>query len=440
MPSTEKTTNFELSQWAANEYLKRIDINEDHAAIDAALGNTAKFETAGGTATAITLTGITLSDGHSKTFVVASDNSAAATTINEKPLYKPGGTTAPKLIAGKAVTVWYDAAGDCFFIKASAEGDAGAGDVLAGKTFSNDDDTGVVGTMPNRDPMGGNSPTASGFHLHGDTYSESNGNNTFMLVPQGYYNGNTWVGVNEPNLKADNVKSGVVIGPDVQIVGTFTNDAVLVPEMLVQGYSGYDDGVKKDGTMINRSAENHHQPAVASTTSDANGYGAYIQPPAGYYTGDSWVRSLQPDLVSANILSGKSIFGVAGSVIAGRRSASGTVAKESLGSSEMFDFADSSTSYLYFSRLIVDGLTFTPSFILIFSISSSNRETVTVYDTISSFYYNPTFKVTSYNGSSVDSGSYIYNLKANTGPAYVNSTGFCAPVMASGTTTWIAIE
>lgn len=115
----------------------------------AAWDNLKTFQTAGGTGTAITLTGIELVDGFQTTFVVKTSNSGAATTINGKPLYKPGTTTSPKLIAGKAATVWYNSAGDCFFYKASAEGTATAGDVLAGKTFSNDDDTGLVGTFSN---------------------------------------------------------------------------------------------------------------------------------------------------------------------------------------------------------------------------------------------------------------------------------------------------
>ena len=104
-------------------------------------------QTAGGTATAITLTGVELTNGYQKTFIISASNSGAATTVNGKPLYKPGGKVAPNLVAGKAATVWYNLAGDCFFYKASAEGTATAGDVLAGKTFSNDDDTGLIGTL-----------------------------------------------------------------------------------------------------------------------------------------------------------------------------------------------------------------------------------------------------------------------------------------------------
>jgi hypothetical protein len=109
------------------------------------------YQTAGGTATAITLTiGETLSDGLPVNFKCASNNSAAATTINSKPLYKPGGTSAPNLIAGKYYTAVYNSAGACFFLKASAEGTAVAANVLAGTTFSNDSDTGLAGAMTNQ--------------------------------------------------------------------------------------------------------------------------------------------------------------------------------------------------------------------------------------------------------------------------------------------------
>ncbi|MDF2591978.1 MAG: putative phage tail fiber protein [Clostridia bacterium] len=105
------------------------------------------YQSAGGTATAITLTDVILEEGHPKTFIASADNGGAATTINTKPLYKPNTTDAPNLIAGKAYTVWYNTAGDCFFIKASAEGNATAAQVLAPYTFSNEVDTGIVGTV-----------------------------------------------------------------------------------------------------------------------------------------------------------------------------------------------------------------------------------------------------------------------------------------------------
>lgn len=107
------------------------------------------IQTAGGSANAITLTGISYSDGFTKTFIVSNANNGAATTVNGKPLYKPNTTTPPTLTKGKAVSIWYDLAKTCFFLKASAEGNTVAAHVLAGDSFSNDADTGLIGTMPN---------------------------------------------------------------------------------------------------------------------------------------------------------------------------------------------------------------------------------------------------------------------------------------------------
>ncbi|ABS33971.1 hypothetical protein FC823_08985 [Clostridium botulinum] len=118
--------------------------------LDSQLADITTYQTAGGTATSINLNLPTLVNGYATTFIVSSNNNKNATTINGKKLYKPNTTTTPNLTAGKAVSVWYNATKDCFFIKASAEGNAIAENVLAGKTFSNDDDTGIAGTMPNR--------------------------------------------------------------------------------------------------------------------------------------------------------------------------------------------------------------------------------------------------------------------------------------------------
>ncbi|NFM30687.1 phage tail protein [Clostridium botulinum] len=131
--------------------LKAEDIKTNSGeSVELQLAGITTYQTAGGTATSINLNLPTLVNGYATTFIVSSNNNKNATTINGKKLYKPNTTTTPNLTAGKAVSVWYNATKDCFFIKASAEGNAIAENVLAGKTFSNDDDTGIAGTMPNR--------------------------------------------------------------------------------------------------------------------------------------------------------------------------------------------------------------------------------------------------------------------------------------------------
>ena len=216
------TSNFGLQKDASTDYYNIDTVNANLDKIDKALGNTAMFEKAGGTATAITLTGIEFVDGRSKTFIVTANNNGANTTINGKPLYKPGTTTAPKLIAGKAVTVWYDAAGDCFFIKASASGTATPSDVLAGVPFSNEDGE-QVGTMPNNGAVSYTLP------ING-TYS----------IPAGYHNGNGKVTQSIPTKAAATYIPGTtdqVIAAGQYLVGNqiIKGDPNLTPPNIPEG-------------------------------------------------------------------------------------------------------------------------------------------------------------------------------------------------------------
>ena len=163
-------------------------------------------QTAGGTATAITLTGVELTNGYQKTFIINASNSGAATTVNGKPLYKPGGTVAPNLVAGKAASIWYNLAGDCFFYKASAEGTATAGDVLAGVTFSNDNDTGISGTL-----------ALTGDSLHGD-----------VVIGKTFYNTDAKTKLTGTGTNAKRVASGSAVSSSAFFQGSLVSSGVLV--------------------------------------------------------------------------------------------------------------------------------------------------------------------------------------------------------------------
>lgn len=65
------------------------------------------------------------------------------------------------------------------------------------------------------------------------------------------------------------------------------------------------------GTMPNRSAANHHQPSTSYTV--WSGDRVFLQPPDGYYTGESWVTADAPSFKSENIANGIDIMGVVGS-------------------------------------------------------------------------------------------------------------------------------
>ncbi len=220
------------------------------------------YQTAGGTATAITLTMQKLVDGYFKTFIASASNNGAATTINGKPAYKPNTTTPPNFIAGKAYTVWYNSSKDCFFIKASAEGNTIAAHVLAGDTFSNDSDTGLLGTL------------------------------------------------DLSKLTSANIKSGVTInGVAGKASVVDTADATASTGQILNGQSSYVNGVKVTGNMPNHSGADSPANSIAGT-----GQGRiYVRPQYGYYDGSVASYVDDGNFVSANIISGKSIFGVNGS-------------------------------------------------------------------------------------------------------------------------------
>lgn len=107
-----------------------------------------------------------------------------------------------------------------------------------------------------------------------------------------------------------------------------TADAVLDPAMLVQGYSGYDDGIKKNGTMPQRTG-------IVNATGTAQwGDGqlaAYL--PGGYYpvpgseirVSVAQLQAAEGDLTPNNIRNGTTIYGITGNLVPGFLLAAGEV-------------------------------------------------------------------------------------------------------------------
>lgn len=221
-----------------NPLLEKL-INND-AYLKDGIDSLDSLKPATGTATNIQLNVpnmITYSNLRKITFVAAISNAGAATTINvnglgAKSLYKPNTTTAPNLTAGKAYEVWYSQTNNCFFVKASAEGTAQAQHVLAPYTISNDEDTGVVGTMVNRGSIGTVNLTAEGAEY---------------TIAQGFHNGLGKVKAVIAGLIASVIKAGTNVGG---IIGTFTSDATAVANDIRNGKSAYVNGAKIAGNLI----------------------------------------------------------------------------------------------------------------------------------------------------------------------------------------------
>lgn len=230
-----------------------------------------KFPTAGGTGTAITVDCVyfTLADGAQLTFVAAANNSGAATTLNAegagaKSVYKPGGTDAPTFVAGKAYTVWYDLSDDCFFLKASAEGTAVAANVLAGVTFSNDNDTGISGAMTDRE---GDNVALS---------SSVSGTTLKLVAPDGYYDGGDTVTITDADFVA------AKIAKDINLFGiTGTSIVVHGSAGSVTTISNTHSGGNTSGTTFVKIAETTFPAGVSGQgqvyyTSQVTGSGAGI--------------------------------------------------------------------------------------------------------------------------------------------------------------------
>lgn len=114
--------------------------------------------------------------------------------------------------------------------------------------------------------------------------------------------------------------------------GTDTSDATAVAADILASKTAYVKGSKVTGTMANRGAGGTVTPGTTDQTKAA-----------GYYSSAITIKG-DPNLIAANILNGKSIFGVAGSLVPGKPFASGT--------------ATSVSNYI-----TVTGLTFRPKYI-----------------------------------------------------------------------------
>lgn len=180
---------------------------------------------------------------------------------------------------------------------------------------SDSNDEPIQGTMQRRS----DNPTSASLR--------DDGNNLRMYPPSGYYDGvndYTWdsyatiasrIGLTASDLRTNKRVLG--------LTGTFTNDAVLNPDMLVEGYSGYDDGVKKNGTMKNRGSSAMSLKTAISSLGDR----IYAKFPKGAYFDEStaspnpYVHILFTDLARAigltsdKIKKGITIAGVTGTYV-----------------------------------------------------------------------------------------------------------------------------
>jgi hypothetical protein len=126
-----------------------------------------------------------------------------------------------------------------------------------------------------------------------------------------------------------------------------SKDATASVGDVLAGKTFYQGGVKRTGTMANQGAK----IITPSTTNQAIA--------AGYHNGSGYVVG-DANLIAENILSGKSIFGVVGNVVPGKKYATGTGTTSAL--PKNFSVLGYMISAVYTS---ISGLDFTPSVIIV---------------------------------------------------------------------------
>lgn len=121
---------------------------------------------------------------------------------------------------------------------------------------------------------------------------------TAQAIPQGYTSGGAVAG--DSNLITGNIKAGATIfGVAGKSSVVDTADGTTTADKILNTYTGYVNGAKVTGTMANNGA-------VTITP------GATAKPiPVGYHNGAGTVAT-DVNLVTGNIMAGKTIFGVAG--------------------------------------------------------------------------------------------------------------------------------
>lgn len=219
-------------------------------------------------------------------------------------------------------------------------GDAAAGNVLAGKYFSNATTANVLGTMTDNTSHADFTPAA-----------------TDVSIPTGFYDGVTKIS-GDADLVTGNIKAGVNIfgvagtlitsptygdNDPTKVLNTATNPGTFDPNTIsTYNTSNLSIGTVKSGTAFGNSLTGEY-PSVtyplpgdtgAGDAVDSNilsGLEAWTKAgtlitgtmptqtlspnndtvSAGYYNATT-LSAIDTDLISANILSGKTIFGIAG--------------------------------------------------------------------------------------------------------------------------------